>query len=183
MTPSKRAAPDFCGFDCDFCWEELSRKDLKKYPLFYSARCAVDVDAQPACKRFCGARGRQDRVAADLLEEYLVCFHAALGCGLADYEAAVRCCADSAMWVAMATGIPLLYDSVMSEVKTMPIAVLAIATIFLNHLRASWFSIENARLEQAYRELREEFGNQKTLRQLAAVDSSSQSSEDLPSPT
>lgn len=109
-----------------------------------------DLDSA-MCNRTETCRGRDDAIEAALIEEYFYCFSRAK---LNEKQVhALRRCMDCAVILAHTTVIPLVFTEALNELQNLHPVVRAVCTLFFRHLRHSWFSLENPRVNRMYEEL------------------------------
>lgn len=104
------------------------------------------------CKRVEMSRGRYDAIFTGLVEEYLLCFSRE---NLTDRQVqALNRCIESAIILAHATTIPILFYDAVCQLQGLHPVILTVCAHFFRHLRHSWFSLENPLLDDMYKEIR-----------------------------
>ena len=103
------------------------------------------------CRRTEASRGRDEALTAALIEEYFFCFRKA---NLNEKQAnALIRCLEPAVLLAYATIMPLLYNDTVGQLEELHPVVIAVCTLFFQHLRNSWFALENPKVCEMYGEL------------------------------
>lgn len=108
--------------------------------------------SESLCNRTERSRNRGDSIEAALVEEYFGCFSRAR---LTERQRkALQRCMESAVILAHATVIPILFTDALNEVPNLHPVIRAVCALFFQHLRHSWLALENPRVEEMYIALR-----------------------------
>jgi len=100
------------------------------------------------CNRIQKSRNRGDSIEASIVEEYFGCFNR-VRLTQRQHRALMRCM-ESAVILAHATVIPILFPDALNKVPHLHPVIRAICELFFQHLRHSWLSLENPRVEEMY---------------------------------
>lgn len=108
--------------------------------------------SEPLCNRTQSCRYRSSSIEDALVEEYLDCFSRT---HLTEKQGhALLRCMESAVPLAHATVIPIIFQDALNNVQNLHPVIIAVCTHFFGHLRHSWFALENARVDEMYAHLR-----------------------------
>ena len=104
------------------------------------------------CLRTEASHGRGDAIEAALIDEYFACFSKT---ELTQKQNnALVYCMKPAVTLAHSTVMPLMYQEAVEHINEMNPIVRAVCALFFKYLMSSWFSIENPKIEETFRELR-----------------------------
>ena len=123
-----------------------SRADPKT-PHQRACACAMGANLKdPPCGRVRLSAGRGPATEVELEMEFGACFERVLDAQGGRWRALIMNCKPVCVWIALTTTIPMLRDDVAASLHSAPVAILAVAKVFLAHLRDTWFCLGNALL-------------------------------------